>query len=39
MAEFANKKMDGNDEDDDDDESPIDFDLFKKIIKEGEDFA
>ena len=39
MAEFANKKMDGDEEDDEDNESPIDFDLFKKIIKEGEDFA
>lgn len=39
MAEFANKKMDGDEEDDKDSESPIDFDLFKKIIKEGEDFA
>ena len=39
MAGFANKKMDRDDEDDDDNESPIDFDLFDKFIKEGEDFA
>lgn len=39
MAEFANKKMDGDEENGEDNESPIDFDLFKKIIKEGEDFA
>lgn len=39
MAEFANKKMDGDEEDDDYNESPIDFDLLNKFIKEGEDFA
>lgn len=39
MKDFANKKMNGDEEDDENNESPIDFDLFKKIIKEGEDFA
>ena len=39
MAEFANKKKDGDEENGEDNESPIDFDLFDKFIKEGEDFA
>lgn len=39
MKEFVKKKMDEDDKDDDDNESPIDFDLFNKFIKEGEELA